>query len=148
MERLDEAMSVREGRDRYLAANGFSTDGYRKPWFHLNVLGAKIPFPNTPSRRKVVPLHDLHHVATGYRTDWVGEGEIGAWELGAGCNTATLYFLNGGAALVGCVLAPRRTWRAFRRGRSARSLYLAKADYEGLLDMTVGELRARLQRRE
>jgi len=55
MERLDEAMSVREGRDRDLAANGFSTDDCRKPWFHLNVLGAKIPFPNPPSRRKVVP---------------------------------------------------------------------------------------------
>jgi hypothetical protein len=144
MERLDDTLSVREGRDRYLAANGFTTDDYRKPWFHLKVLGKNVPLPNTSSRRRVVPLHDLHHVLTGYHTDWKGEGEIGAWELGAGCNTATLYVLNGSAALIGLALAPGRTWRAFVRGRSARSLYRERADYEGLLDLTVGALRERL----
>ncbi len=28
-----------------------------------------------------IPFNDLHHVATGYGTDVLGEAEIGAWEL-------------------------------------------------------------------
>jgi ubiquinone biosynthesis protein Coq4 len=25
-------------------------------------------------------LHDLHHVATGFGTDMIGEGEVSVWE--------------------------------------------------------------------
>ena len=41
-------------------------------------------FPNGAARVRAVRLHDLHHVATGYATSWVGEAEIGAWEREAG----------------------------------------------------------------
>jgi hypothetical protein len=37
--------------------------------------------PNSDARRKAVVLHDLHHVATGYKTDWTGEAEISAREI-------------------------------------------------------------------
>jgi hypothetical protein len=144
MERVDDTLTVREGRDRYLAENGFAVAEYHAPTFYVKVLGRRLPLPNPRSRRDVIPLHDLHHVLTGYQTDWRGEGEIGAWELGAGCNTPTLYFLNGGAALIGLALAPRRVWRAFRSGRKARSLYREAGDYEALLGMSVGGLRAKL----
>ena len=49
-------------------------------------------FPNTDSRKRAVPLHDLHHILTGYKTDWMGEAEIGAWELRAGCNSFITFF--------------------------------------------------------
>jgi len=134
---------VKEARDRYLDENGFSLEEYRAPWFKVSVLGVTVPLPNPPSRRALVPLHDLHHVATGYDTDWVGEGEIGAWELGAGCTTFASYFLNGGAAAIGLVLAPRRVAAAFRRGRASRTLY-RKPPPDDLLDRTLGDLRRHL----
>lgn len=31
------------------------------------------PFPNTHGRRRALAYHDLHHILTGYRTDFVGE---------------------------------------------------------------------------
>jgi hypothetical protein len=34
--------------------------------------------PNTPSRKRAVRYHDLHHTLTGYRTDFRRECEIGA----------------------------------------------------------------------
>jgi len=135
---------VLEGRDRYLAANGFTVDGYTAPTFELNFLGRKVAFKNPPARQRAVPLHDLHHVVTGYGTDFTGEAEIGAWELRAGCNTLFLYYINGMAALVGLLIAPLRTLRAFRRARSQRSLYVDDLTYERALAMSVGELRARL----
>ena len=140
---LPDGMKVKEARDRYLDENGFSLEEYRAPWFKVSVLGVTVPLPNPPSRRALVPLHDLHHVATGYDTDWVGEGEIGAWELGAGCTTFASYFLNGGAAAIGLVLAPRRVAAAFRRGRASRTLY-RKPPPDDLLDRTLGELRRHL----
>jgi ubiquinone biosynthesis protein Coq4 len=92
----------------------------------------------------MVPLHDLHHVATGYGADMKSEAEIGAWELAAGCTTPTLRIINTMAALLGLIVSPRRTLRAFRAGRTARTLYVSQVNYSELLDLTVGDLRRRL----
>src|SRR5262249_32160426 len=137
-------LSVEEGRDRYLAENGFDMEGYTARTFSLRILGVPLRLPNTRERRRVLPLHDLHHVALGYGTDFAGEGEIAAWELRAGCNTATLYFLNVSAVLLGMVASPRRVVRAFRHARGARSLYELSMPYDDLLRMSVDELRAKL----
>ncbi len=101
-------------------------------------------FPNSSSRKAAVPLHDLHHVATGYRTTWTGEGEIGAWEVGAGCGRYwAAWYLDLTAFGLGMWISPRRMFRAFVRGRRSRSLY-DRAMGEDLLALRVGELRERL----
>lgn len=143
-ENLPPHLPARNGRDAYLAANGFTVEGYTAPTFTLKFFGLFTKtFPNLPSRQRVVPLHDLHHVITGYGTDYTGEAEIGMWELRAGCTSSTLYFLNGTAALIGLFIAPIRTLRAWRRARGARSLYTLDLAYDALLALTIGELRAR-----
>jgi ubiquinone biosynthesis protein Coq4 len=102
-------------------------------------------FPNTPARQAAVKLHDLHHVATGYDTTFTGEAEIAAWELAAGCGRYyAAWILNLGAMATGMLIAPRRTARAFRRGRRSKSLYDRRFGND-LLAMTVGELRALLR---
>jgi hypothetical protein len=136
--------SVRSARDRYLAQNGFTTEGYTAPTYRLTVLGRPWDLPNRPNRRWAIPLHDLHHVATGYATDFAGEAEIGAWELAAGCKTPIVYALNAAAVLFGLFLAPLRVLRAFWAGRRARALYRQRFDYEALLDRPLLELRDRL----
>jgi len=138
---------VRDARDRYLAENGFTLAAYHAPIVRIDLpLGFPVWLPNTKDRKKAVPLHDLHHVATGYRADITGEAQIGAWELASGCTNATLYAYNGLAAVVGLVVAPVRTVRAFMKAREQRqrTLYLQDVAYDELLAMTVGELRARL----
>jgi hypothetical protein len=142
-ENLPPHLPAKDGRDAYLAANGFTVAGYTAPTFTLKILGIPRTFENPPSRQRVVPLHDLHHVITGYGTDYTGEAEIGVWELRAGCTTGILYFLNGMAALIGLAIAPLRTLRAWRRARGCHSLYTLDVPYDALLALTVGELRAR-----
>ncbi len=141
---MDTTGTVREARERYFRQNGLSEAGYTERWVKLKMGPIPLAFPNTAARRRAVPLHDLHHVATGYPTTWTGEAEISAWELAAGCGRYwAAWALDAGGALVGLLIAPRRTWRAFRRGRRCRSLYRARFT-DDLLDMTVAELRARL----
>lgn len=141
---MDTNRTVREAREQYFHDNGFSEASYTARWVKLKIGPIPLAFPNTAARRRAVPLHDLHHVATGYATTWTGEAEISAWELAAGCGRYwAAWALDIGGALVGIVIAPRRTWRAFRRGRRCRSLYRASYS-EALLDMPVADLRHRL----
>src|SRR4029453_2578090 len=72
----------------------------------------------------------------------VGEAEISAWELGAGCaDMIAAWLLNLGGMALGMLIAPRRTWRAWLRGRQSESLYRAPS-LDELLARRVGELRA------
>lgn len=141
---LPSTLTVREALGVYLAENGFDTAGYTADTFEVEAFGRTYSFPNSADRKKAIPLHDLHHVATGYGTDLVGEAEVGAWELRGGCRTAVVYALNGAALLGGLLIAPLRTLRALRDARGARALYRLPLDYAALLDLTLGELRARL----
>lgn len=84
-----------------------------------------VPLPNIETRHIYLKYHDLHHIATGYSTGRIGEGEVSAWELGTGSmlNSPLLGTMNLIALSTGLVLQPRRMWRAFRRGCRSRNLY-------------------------
>lgn len=135
-------LTVREAVDQYLEENRFSRDEYTKKSVPLKVGPWMFQLPNGPTRQRVIPLHDMHHAITGYGTDLIGEAEIGAWELRAGCTNAFLYAINLAGVFVGLFLSPRRVLRAFRRARGARSLYVARKSADELDRMTVDEVRA------
>lgn len=138
----EPSLTMAEARRQYFADNGFGADGgYSDKWVDFSLGPVKFPFPNTPARVKAVRFHDLHHVMTGYRTDIIGEFEISAWELGAGCKDfGAAWVLNLGGTFAGVCSAPRRVFRAFVRGLRSRSLY--DAEFEPLLPKTVGEIQA------
>lgn len=135
--------TMREARARYFEINGFGPNGgYDEAWVNFELGPIPMPFPNTAGRIRAVKYHDLHHVLTGYDTDTIGEFEISAWEIGAGCKDfGAAWFLNLGGTFSGLLIAPRRVFSAFTRGRRSRSLY--GEVFEPLLDETVGTLRAR-----
>jgi hypothetical protein len=137
----DPTATMRTARARYFEANAFGADGgYSAKWVDVKLGPVPFPFPNTPSRVRAVRYHDLHHVLTGYDTDIAGEFEISAWEIAAGCRTyVAAWVLNLSGMVGGLVRCPRRTFRAFVRGRRSQSLYAR--DYEALLDRTVAEVR-------
>lgn len=138
-----DSMTLREARKVYFEANGFGEGGgYDEAWVDFKLGSIPMPFPNTKGRIEAVRYHDLHHVLTGYDTDIVGEFEIAAWEIAAGCkNMHAAWVLNLGGMAGGLVRAPRRTFAAFVRGRGQRTTYGESLD--DLLDLTVAEARAR-----
>jgi hypothetical protein len=135
---------VREARDAYLAKNGFSVEAYRAQSFSIDVFGRTWTLKNPRARMRAVPLHDLHHVATGYGTDLIGEAETSAFELRGGIDSFFLWVFKLSAITIGLFLAPGRVIRAFRRAAGARALYEQRIPYDELLTLSVGELRARL----
>lgn len=130
------AETVRAGRDRYLADNSLSTDSYTAANFPLYVWKWTISLPNPGFLR----WHDLHHVATGYSTGLIGEAEISAYELRAGCRSAMILILCLGAIGIGLFVAPRRILRAWQRAKGASTLYYTRIEYDALLEMNVTEL--------
>lgn len=140
-----DSLSLSDARRVYFDANAFGDDGgYARRWVKVKLGPVPFWFPNSEGRVRAVRYHDLHHVATGYDTDWVGEGEIAAWEIASSCRGfLAAWWLNLLALCIGCALAPARMFRAFVRGRHSRNLY-GEAFDDALLASSVGALRARL----
>lgn len=140
----DPSLTMRAVRDQYFQDNGFGADGgYSAKWVDFKLGPIPMPFPNTPGRVRAVRYHDLHHIVTGYTTTTLGEFEISAWEIGAGCKGYVVpWQLNLAGLTAGTVSIPRRTFRAFVRGRRSHSLY--GLDYEELLDRTLGDVAAQI----
>jgi hypothetical protein len=136
-----QEMSLRDARRLYFEANGFGDDGgYGDKWVDFKLGKVPFPIPNSTSRVRAVRFHDLHHVLTGYDTSTIGEFEISAWEIAAGCKGfAAAWALNLSGMFAGALVAPRRAFRAFVRGRRSRTLY--GEPFEPLLEMTVREAR-------
>ena len=128
MAHYDDDLTLRDARRIYFDANGFGADGgYHDAWVRFDLGPLPVAFPNTPSRVRAVRFHDLHHIATGYETTTVGEGEIAAWELGGGCadHYAAVRCALDGPPLLGDSASAALPSVAFdRRG----ALYLVDAD--------------------
>jgi len=132
--------TVREARDRFLSAYGLGASTYTDPRFVLHLGPWQIRTPNPG----LLPLHDLHHVATGFGSGLAGEAEISAFELRTGWGNLMILGLCLGAVAIGLVIWPRRIARAWTRSRGAHGLYKYGGEYEKLLEMTVTELRSSL----
>lgn len=139
-----DALLLRKARDRFLAANNFQVEDYSAPTYTVKLLGIPFKFPNTKAHQWATPLHDLHHVLTGYRPDWIGEAEIAAWELRAGCKTLVVYWLDLSGIIIGLLISPARVLRAFQQARGSRTLYREDVLRKSMMEMTVGEVRSRL----
>jgi hypothetical protein len=88
-------------------------------------------------------LHGLHHLATGYGTDVVGEAELAAWELSRGMrelNARTLAMILH-ALVRGLCVAPGRVLRAYRAAPGIGSLYGASQPPSELATLSLSTLR-------
>ncbi|HEX8952036.1 MAG TPA: hypothetical protein VF945_09335 [Polyangia bacterium] len=137
--------TLAHARDDYFRVNGFGPNGgYDDAWVDFKLGPIPVPFPNTPSRKRAVRFHDLHHALTGYATDVRGEFEISAWEVASGCaDYLAAWQLNLSGMVGGMLVAPRRTFRAWVRGRRSGNLYRTRYD-EALLGRRVADVRREL----
>ncbi len=131
--------SVREAQAQFYRANGLARDSDGKARYWAIELGRlSLPLPNFKWRQKALPMHDLHHILTGYPCSPVGEFEMAAWEFAAGRYRnifATAFCLP--LVGVGGIVCARRTFKAFVRGRASRTLYasgLSPSMHDGSLD--------------
>lgn len=131
---------------RYLAERGLieprtpRDSWYAGPWFHVQLWGRRIPIFPMLGFRGAVAVHDVHHMLTGYKTNWISECEIAGWELASGgCGRYAAFWLDRlGFAALGLFCAPSRTLRAFAAGFGKRNLY--GLDTEAVLDREIDEV--------
>ncbi len=118
-------MLVKEKLQEYYENSPFNEDGdINKDTILLYAGPYLIPMPNSGIRREAIPYHDLHHMFTGYSNSRIGEGEVGAWELGSNCwQRPITVFLNLGGVSTGLLYSPYRMYKAFLRGCSSKNLY-------------------------
>ena len=117
-------------------------DWLREHWAYMNLFGHRVPIKPLYGYKRVVILHDVHHVIAGYDTTWTGEFQVAAWELGSGgCGPYLLMWSNRILTLLlGLIFAPAATLRAFTRGRTQRNLY--RFDCQEVLARDVDDLRS------
>ncbi len=96
--------------------------GFSSRWVRVESKPFPFYFPNFCSRVAAARLHDLHHIAAEYETDWPGEAEISAWEIASGCaHYHAVWILDLGGWYAGIAVAPRRPIRSDSSSvRSAR----------------------------
>lgn len=139
-------MSLQQARQLFFKRGNLGDDGgYSSRWVRVESKPFPFYFPNSRARVAAARLHDLHHIAAEYGTDWAGEAEISAWEIASGCGRYhAAWILDLGGWYAGIAVAPKRLFRAFVRGRRAANLYKKGFDESCLSTTTVGMLRDEL----
>jgi ubiquinone biosynthesis protein Coq4 len=136
-----DSLTIAEARAVFFARSGFTEGHYTRRLAKAQVGPVPFYFFNFKARRESLPIHDIHHILTGYETNLPGECQISAWELASGVRKldleASFYVLN---VATGLFLCPRKMWAAYRRGRRCRNFY--GRELGALLEKTVGELRS------
>ena len=140
---LPATLPVSEARDAYLAENGFGMAVYDDPWTPVSMAGIDFKVPNTARHRWAIMRHDLHRAASGYGSDLYGEIEVSAWEARRGLRPLGLYVgtIVFSLVVLGGLVAPRRTWRAWQAGAGRGSLFHDARDYDTLVALSLGALR-------
>lgn len=143
---VDPNASLKEAITQFYRRHGFPNDGGvgAKRWSPVGCRDLKVYLPNFEWRRRALPLHDIHHVLTGYPFHPTGEFEMAAWEFAAGRYPnplSTLFCLP--LVSLGAFTIPKRSFSAFVRGKRSRTLYRGYS-YSQLLERTVAEVRAEI----
>ncbi|MEE8166466.1 MAG: hypothetical protein V3T64_12915 [Myxococcota bacterium] len=140
-------MTTEQALKDYLASRGMiprelpRSEWYRENWVRVAMWGRRVPVFPVYGFKESLFIHDIHHLLSGYDTDWTGELEIAAWELSSGgCGRYFLYWMDRIVfTILGLIFAPRATCRAFRRGRRHQNIF--RRDPEEVMSTEIDELR-------
>ncbi|PCH69434.1 MAG: hypothetical protein COC01_01410 [Bacteroidetes bacterium] len=78
-------MTTLQSLEIFYAQNGYEKDGgAESKWFEVKFPIFTLKLPNPEWRRKIIYLHDIHHVINGCDTSWKGEAFIAGWEVANG----------------------------------------------------------------
>lgn len=143
MFKIDPQMTVEEALTVFFGAEHLGREAYEDAVNYATIGPITFPFPNPAARRRIVYLHDVNHILSGYDTSWGGEGEVSAWELASGFPKHCWigYFYAPLTFMAGLFVAPRRMWKAWKRGRREKNACYAQLTREQMMRTRVADLR-------
>jgi len=134
-------MTIGEALSQYYENSPFDeNETLTQDWVKFFAGKHFITVPNFPMRKRLIRYHDLAHMLTGYKNSRIGEGEVSAWELGAGFmhfHPSVFFGLFG--LSTGLIFSPKRMKEAFLEGR--KSNYLMQYDLNYILNQNESEFR-------
>jgi hypothetical protein len=139
-----DSVKIGDALSRYYRENGLPPDGGASlTTFTIHMGPFNFRAPNPPARQRAVFFHDVNHVVTGYNNVFSdGEMAIAGYEIGTGCGPYWIaWVINIGVFAVALFVCPRKLFRAFVRGRRAKSIYGCPGDRAALSAMTIRALR-------
>ncbi len=138
-----DSLTLKEALQVYFSKYHFENGGYDLKWFKIKLGPVYIPLPNTKARVDAVKIHDIHHLITEYEANLKGEAEISGWELASGCGKYyAAWILNSVSFLYGMFFFPRALFKAFMRGRKAKTNFYHNTMYNSdLLNRPLGDMR-------
>ena len=78
-------MTIRDQITQFRIDNNIPVDGGEDDdWFIVKVGFITVKLPNPSWRKKVIHLHDIHHLLNNCDTSWKGEAYIAGWEIATG----------------------------------------------------------------
>ncbi|NOT37236.1 MAG: hypothetical protein HOP11_07640 [Saprospiraceae bacterium] len=139
----DNSVSVQ--LEKFYQEYNLGEEGGNKLSFVTIELGGLFHFyiPNWDARRKAVLRHDIHHLITGFESKILGELEISSWEIGSGClNYFAAYLINSSGFLLGLLIYPKASFRAFALGCDSKNLYQLHISDQDLLRESIDHWRS------
>lgn len=140
-----ENRTLKQALDQHLKKLGTTEASYTDRWYWMRIPPFSIPVFNFKARQKGIKFHDLHHVLTGYKPNFLGEAEISAWEMASGWGNhpfAIFYALL--AIPTGMLISPRAVLKAFLKGKRNKNLYQEK-ELNSWMELTVEQARKKLK---
>ena len=122
MSAYSDDLKIKDALEFYFSKYHFKDGGYQDKFFKIKLGAYYIPFPNIKARVEAAKIHDIHHIITGYKANYKGEGEIGVLEIASGCGKFwAAWIFNMGSFIIGMLFYQRSLLNAFLNGRSVKT---------------------------
>jgi hypothetical protein len=133
-------MTILDELKLYWKNNSLPLDGGLNDKFNAAKIGSfSFKYPNLDGNALV--LHDINHLITGYKTNWMGECEVSAWELASGGRgkylLSWIYPIVG--FLIGLLFCPSKTFKAFVNGLRKRNSFII-SNSTNIFELTKNEI--------
>jgi len=122
--------------------------GENDNWFYLHFKFFSLKFPNPLFRKKIIHIHDIQHVLYNCDATWKGESFIAGWEIATGLwKRFPIGLLSLSAMGIGFLLFPKEVYKGYKTGLQCRGIVDLKIDKEVLLNLSVEELKNKIQKK-
>ena len=141
-------MIIAEHIKQFYLDNGISKDGGENDdWFVVKILFFTVMLPNPSWRKKVIHMHDIHHLLNNCGTSWAGEGVVAGWEIATGWWKAFPVCLYVFVAMAFSIyIRPLAVYRGYTAGLNSNSTLTLGLDKDTIYNMELSDLKEMLQK--
>jgi len=143
-------MTIEEHITQFRIDNKIPADGgVSDDWFTVKVAFITAKLPNPSWRKKVIHLHDIHHLITKCDTSWKGEAYVSGWEIATGFWSVFPVCLYVFVAMAySLFIRPFEVYRGYRDGIKFKGPVKLNIDKPTIMKMELSQLMEMIEKPE